>query len=74
MYQIHLEKEKMMANAFREFVEAEVNEIMSSMDERCRKDPDLCRKVAIEWIEKNAEVFRKQWNKMKKLQEIKLGH
>ena len=57
-----------MSDPFREYIEAEINEIMSSMDERCRQDPELCRKSAIEWIEKNAEFFRKQWNERKKLQ------
>ncbi len=54
-----------MADAFREYVEAELQEIMNSMDERCRKDPDRCRQVAIEWIEKNAKVFREQWDQNK---------
>ena len=57
-----------MSDPFREYVEAEINEIMSSMDERCRHDPELCRKSAIEWIEKNAEYFRKQWSERKILQ------
>ena len=62
------ERKKLMPDPFREYIEAEVDEIMNSMDERCRQDPDLCRKNAIEWIEKNAEFFRRQWNKKKRLQ------
>ncbi len=54
-----------MADAFREFVEAELHEIMDSMDERSRKDPERCRRVAIEWIEKNAKIFREQWDENK---------
>ena len=57
----------LMSDPFREYIEAEVDEIMSSMDERCRQDPELCSKNAIEWIEKNAEFFRKQWNERKKI-------
>lgn len=56
-----------MPDSFKEFVEAEVNEIMSSMDEMCLQDPELRRRVAIEWIEKNAEGFREQWNRKRKL-------
>ena len=59
-----------MSDPFREFIEAEIDEIRSSMDERCRQDPELCSKKSIEWIEKNAEFFRKQWNERKKLQNV----
>lgn len=58
----------LMSDPFRDYIEAEIDEIMSSMDERCRQDPELFSKSAIEWIEKNAEFFRKQWNETKKLQ------
>lgn len=51
-----------MANNFRDFVEAELKEILDSMDEECRNDPQLCRQVALEWIEKNAKLFRMRWN------------
>lgn len=59
-----------MVDAFKEFVEAELREIMASMDEQCRQDPEMCRKVAIEWIEKNAKLFRDQWNLKNKLQQV----
>ena len=62
------ERKVPMSDSFRNYIEAEIDEIMNSMDERCRRDPELCRKSAIEWIEKNAEFFRKQWNERKKLQ------
>ncbi len=52
-----------MSESFSEFVQAELQEIMNSMDERCRKDPELCCRVAMEWIEKNAKMFREEWNK-----------
>ena len=57
-----------MSDSFRDYIEAEIDEILNSMDEQCRQDPELCRKSAIEWIEKNAEFFRKRWNERKKLQ------
>lgn len=50
-----------MDNGFKEFLAAEVNEIMNSMDDVCRQDPELCRRMAFEWIEKNADMFRKKW-------------
>ena len=50
-----------MDDGFKEFLSAEVNEIMNSMDDVCRRDPELCRRMAFEWIEKNADVFRKKW-------------
>ncbi len=56
-----------MSDSFKEFVEAEVCEILNSMDEKCRRNPELNRISAIEWIEKNAENFRKEWNLKKKL-------
>lgn len=51
-----------MSDHFRQFIEAETREILDSMDEDCRCNPDRCRARAIEWIEKNAEFFREQWN------------
>ena len=57
-----------MDDPFKEFLEAELHEIMDSMDERCRKDPELCCRIAIEWIEKNAKMFREEWNRKKHLQ------
>lgn len=52
-----------MSDAFTEFVQAEVRAILDSMNEECRNDPVLCRRVALEWIEKNAEEFRRQWDR-----------
>jgi hypothetical protein len=57
-----------MSDPFREYIEAEIHEIMCSMDEECRRNPELCRTNAIEWIEKNAEYFREQWDLKKRLQ------
>lgn len=51
-----------MSDSFEKFMDAEIKEILNSMDEQCRKDPESCKKVAIEWIEKNAERFRQRWN------------
>jgi len=51
-----------MEDGFKEFLAAEVNEIMSSMDDVCRQNPELCRRLTFDWIEKNAEVFRSKWN------------
>ncbi len=51
-----------MTDAFTEFVQAEVRAILDSMNEECRNDPVLCRRVALEWIEKNAEEFRRKWD------------
>ena len=50
-----------MEDGFKEFLSAEVNEIMNSMDEACRRDPELCRRMTFDWIERNADVFRKKW-------------
>lgn len=61
-------EKKKKSDFFREYIEAELDEMLDSMDERCRQDPELCRKSAIEWIEKNAECFRNHWDKKKKLQ------
>lgn len=55
-----------MSNDFREFVEAEVKEILSSMDEKSRKNPKLRGEKAIQWIDENAEKFREQWCMNKK--------
>jgi hypothetical protein len=50
-----------MSENFKEFVKAEIREILASMNEKYRNDPKLCSKKAIEWIEENAEKFREQW-------------
>ena len=57
-----------MSDGFKEFVEAEVKEILASMEEKCRQDPKVCSKKAIEWIEYNAKKFREQWCLKKKVQ------
>lgn len=57
-----------MSDGFKEFVEAEIKEILASMDEKCRQDPKLCCKKAIEWIEDNAKKFRDQWYIKRNLQ------
>lgn len=52
-----------MSDAFTEFVQAEVRAILDSMNEECKSDPVMRRRVALEWIEKNAEEFRRQWDR-----------
>ncbi len=56
-----------MSDGFKEFVKAEVEEILASMDEECRKDPKQCSEKAIQWIEENAKEFRKQWSTKKNI-------
>ena len=57
-----------MNDNFREFVEAEIKEILASIDEKSRQDPKLCSKRAIKWIEENAGKFREQWYEKKGVQ------
>lgn len=59
-----------MSDSFEKFMEAEINEILNSMNEQCRSDPESCRKIAIEWIENNAKNFRQKWNEEKKLHKV----
>ncbi len=46
---------------FRRFVEAEVAEMLWSMDVGCRAGSRSAQLKAIEWIEKNAVDFRRHW-------------
>ncbi|MBD3420987.1 MAG: hypothetical protein GF398_12780 [Chitinivibrionales bacterium] len=50
-----------MPNAFKEFLEAEIGEMLASMDEGSRQDPELRVHKAIEWIDRNAARFREEW-------------
>ncbi len=45
----------------KQYIEAEIKEILSSMDERSRQDPELIRLNAMKWIKNNAENFRREW-------------
>ena len=47
------------------YIQAEIKEIMNSMDEKSRKDPELVKKSAINWIRSNAERFRREWEDSK---------
>jgi hypothetical protein len=51
-----------MSEQFHEFMAAEVNEILQSMDDECRRDPERLRQNAMVWIENNAAGFRNRWN------------
>jgi len=48
---------------FKNYIEAQANEILSAIDEETRRDPERFRDEAIAWIEKNAEVFRRNWER-----------
>ncbi len=50
-----------MGDCFKEFLDAEIKEILASMDSRCRENPKLCSELAMKWIEEHAEEFRKKW-------------
>jgi hypothetical protein len=51
-----------MDSNFQDFIEAEAKEILSAIDEQTQRDPELFRREAIAWIEKNAEAFRRRWD------------
>lgn len=51
-----------MSTSFEDFLNAEVNEILRSMDDECRCDPIQRRQKALVWIEENADSFRKSWD------------
>jgi hypothetical protein len=59
-----------MNEKFYEFMTAEVNEILASMDDECRQNPELLRQRAIYWIEQNAAGFREQWNQVHCLEQV----
>ncbi|MBD3314369.1 MAG: hypothetical protein GF344_01165 [Chitinivibrionales bacterium] len=52
-----------VTDTFHRFIEAEINEIMRSMDDESRLDPNLCSRAAMEWISRHAKAFREKWNK-----------
>jgi len=52
-----------MSEDFGQFLKAEIDAILSSMDEQSRSDPEQCTSRAIDWIEKNAGRFRDEWNR-----------
>jgi len=52
-----------MSEDFGQFLKAEIDAILSSMDEQSRSDPEQCTIMAIDWIEKNAGRFRDEWNR-----------
>ena len=52
-----------MVGDFKEYVEAQANEILKAVDDDVKHDPDRFRQEAIAWIEKNAEGFRQRWER-----------
>ncbi|MBD3346989.1 MAG: hypothetical protein GF401_18195 [Chitinivibrionales bacterium] len=50
-----------MTDGFKNFLRAEVDTILASMDDDARHDPCRCTAKALGWIEKNAARFRKDW-------------
>ena len=46
---------------FKAYIEDEIHVMLQAMDDRVRTDPDLRREKALEWIQKNAATFRKNW-------------
>jgi hypothetical protein len=52
-----------MAETFRRFIEAEIEEILNSMDDDCRLDPQRCSCAAMEWISHHAKAFREEWER-----------
>jgi hypothetical protein len=52
-----------MGNDFQEFLQAEVEAMLSSMDEDCRCDPQSRCRAAMVWISRNAERFRAEWER-----------
>ncbi len=50
-----------MGGNFKDYIEAQASEILRSVDDDVKCDPDRFRQEAIAWIEKNAEGFRQRW-------------
>lgn len=50
-----------MHETFKDYVEAEVTEMLRSMDEKTRCNERKRRLSALAWVRKNAEMFRKKW-------------
>jgi hypothetical protein len=55
---------------FREYIETEIRTILGEMDEASRFDPERRSQRAIEWIEKHAADFRRQWNTRQESEEM----
>jgi hypothetical protein len=53
-----------MVGNFKDYVKAQADEILRSVKDEVRCDPDRLRREAIAWIEKNAEAFRKRWDRV----------
>ncbi|MFW5959500.1 MAG: hypothetical protein ACOCSE_00100 [Chitinivibrionales bacterium] len=49
----------------KQYIEAEIKEILNSMDEKSRQDPELIRLSAMKWIKNNAENFRREWESIR---------
>jgi hypothetical protein len=52
-----------MITDFKAYIEAEAREILDSIESDVRNDPERFRREVIEWIDKNAEQFRRRWEK-----------
>ena len=52
-----------MSDSMKEFLDAEIREIVGTMDEISLCDPELLQQRTLEWIEKNAEHFRNHWDR-----------
>jgi hypothetical protein len=46
---------------FRDYIEAQANEILKAVDADMQRDPERFRQQALSWIEENAEGFRANW-------------
>ena len=55
------ERIPVMDDTFKEYVSAEVAQMCREMKETQLCDPQLRRKFAMEWVEKNAVKFRLKW-------------
>ena len=57
-----------MNESMKEFLDAEIREIIGAMDETSLCDPELLQLRTLEWIEKNAEQFRTHWDRKNMIQ------
>jgi DNA-binding transcriptional MerR regulator len=62
-YRRFSERELAMRERFRRFIEDEIGEILRSMDEECRLDPQRRSRAAMEWIALHAKAFREEWER-----------